>query len=507
MTTLHVVLFHGEGDWSCVALDVADDRGAELVGEGVAVPRRHGWRILLVMLLTGCRATPGRVAACEHPNTPMPRAVIGVRQILVDTAQETARHPVRSLVDGLLEPALGMQSLTYAILHKGLVQRLIPRPPPVSPGRPVVDPEELEEALHRVAGDDLRPADVALFIDGDEALAALDAAIDGATQRIDVLMYLWGGDAVGWHVARKLAARAGPHLPVRVLVDGGGSMFQGEPEGAGAGEVNAAACWLASQPHVRVVRVRNPYLRFDHRKLVLVDGRLAWSGGRNFTSEAFHVAHDLSYTLAGPLTGEIAVRYEQCWKDNGGPPGPATPPPESAVAPNAMARLVRTRPYESNLARTVYAAVREARHHVYAENPYFSDAKLLVELAKARRRGADVRVVLTLDSGNGAHDLANRATANWLLRAGVRVYLYPIRTHVKALSVDGVWAYMGTANFDTLSLRHNRELGVAVSHGPLIGELEQRLFHADFRPDWELREPLRLVGYEYFFELLASLTL
>src|SRR5215203_1640353 len=133
----------------------------------------------------------------------------------------------------------------------------------------------------------------------------------------------------------------------------------------------------------------------------------------------------------------MAGRYERFWQEQGGSPGPSTSPPSSSGSANALARLVRTRPYESNLARTVYSAVRNAQRHVYAENPYFSDSKLLVELAKARRRGADVRVVLTLDTGDSAHDIANRATANWLLRAGVRVYLFPGRTHVKAMSVDG----------------------------------------------------------------------
>src|SRR5205814_390011 len=151
------------------------------------------------------------------------------------------------------------------------------------------------------------------------------------------------------------------------------------------------------------------------------------------------------------------------WRRQGGPPGPPPPPSEPAAAPNTLARLVRTRPYEKNLARTVYAAVGRARHHIYVENPYFSDNELILKLVEARRRGVDVRAVMTLDSGSSLLDAANRSTVNRLLRAGIRVYLYPGQTHVKAMSVDGVWAYLGTGNFDRLSLRHNRELGVAVS--------------------------------------------
>jgi cardiolipin synthase len=308
-------------------------------------------------------------------------------------------------------------------------------------------------------------------------------------------------------VARLLAARAGPTLTVRVLVDGGGNLLQGEPRAATAGQVNAVVCWLAHQPFVRLIRTRNPFCRFDHRKLVLIDGRLVWSGGRNFTRGAFFEAHDLTYTLSGLLTAEVAARFERYWREQGGPPGEPPPPPPPADDANTRARLVRTRPYESNLAHTVYTAVERAQNHVYVENPYFSDNSLFIRLARARRRGVDVRVMLTLDSGSKLLDVANRATVNRLLRAGIRVYLYPGQTHVKALSVDGVWAYLGTGNFDALSLRHNRELGVAISHGPLVGELEERVFLTDFRPEWEVCRPLPLGGYEFIFEGLASLFL
>jgi len=114
---------------------------------------------------------------------------------------------------------------------------------------------------------------------------------------------------------------------------------------------------------------------------------------------------------------------------------------------------------------------------------------------------------LTLDTVSSAHDAANRVRANRLLRDCIRVYLYPGRTHVKATAVDGCWAYLGTGNFDPLSLRHNRELSVAVSHGPLVAEVQERLFLIDFRPEWELCERLRVAGYDYIAALLARIAL
>jgi phosphatidylserine/phosphatidylglycerophosphate/cardiolipin synthase-like enzyme len=173
-------------------------------------------------------------------------------------------------------------------------------------------------------------------------------------------------------------------------------------------------------------------------------------------------------------------------------------------APNAQARVVSTEPTKREFAKVLYEAVERAEHHIYAENPYFSDNHLIALLGKARARGADVRAVLTLDSDSSIFDRSNRITANRLLAAGVRVYLYPGRSHVKALAVDGVWAYTGTGNFDNFSLRHNRELGLAINDGPVIQELEERLFLSDFQPECELTTPLPVGPLDYLYEFLAS---
>ena len=149
-------------------------------------------------------------------------------------------------------------------------------------------------------------------------------------------------------------------------------------------------------------------------------------------------------------------------------------------------------------------AVLYSRHHVYAENPYFSDNHLIACWCKRSRRGADVRVVLTLDSDSRIFDRSNRVIANRLLAAGIRVYLYPGLMHAKVLAVDGVWAYTGTGNFDNLSLRHNRELGIVISEGRSSPRSNRRLFLADMPDEWEMTEPLPVGPLDYLAEFLAS---
>jgi cardiolipin synthase len=461
----------------------------------------------LVTVLSGCQVMPAQIATCRRADKAGPRPVIAFRQVLCDSVQETLRHPLRTLGAAITEPALITREAGTGLIYKHLGPHLWPAPGPISACRPTLDVDALEEELSRLTGHELQPAAISLLTDGNEALAALEQALDRATCQIDVVMYLWDNDPLGWEVAKRIAARASSTVQVRVLIDGGGNLLQGEPKTAKAGEVNTVVCWLAQQPNVRVIRTRNPFLRFDHRKLVLIDGRLVWSGGRNFTEEAFFRAHDLSYLLTGPLTRELASRYEEYWREQGGPPGAPALPAMQVAEPNTQARLVHTNPQERTLARSAYIAIDHAKHHIYVENPDFTDNRFFAKLVQARRRGVDVRVVITLQSGSRLIDLANRVTVNRLLQAGIRVYLYPGMTHVKAMTVDGVWAYLGTGNFDPQSMMHNRELGVAISHGALVTELEIRLFEVDLNPEWEVHQPLPWVPGEFAVEVLASLFL
>jgi cardiolipin synthase len=462
----------------------------------------HGWPLLVAFALAACRMPPVQPAGC-HGRAPSRQFAVA-RQVAADTALTAAAHPARSLYATVTEPLAYFRVWGAGIVKKRIVLKILGSPPPVACDRGTLDVAALEEKAQRVSKERASPADVRLYIDGGDARMALMNVIQCATFRLDVLMYLWGDDATGWDVARMLAAKASPSLPVRVLVDGGGNLIQGEPRGATPAELNRAVCWLAQQPCVTVLRIRNPLFRLDHRKLVVADNAIAFSGGRNFVDQSFVEDHDFSYTVAGPLATQMAATFDDFWQSQGGEASSAAAAPGPIEFVNAEARLVSTTPLRHEFARILYEAVAQAQRHVYLENPYFSDNALIALLARARHRGADVRVILTLDSGSKLFDRSNRVTANRLLSAGIRVYIYPRSMHAKALSVDGVWAYTGTANFNNLSLRHNRELGLAMSDGPIIHEFEERLFLADMQDEWELKEPLPVGPIDYLAEFIAS---
>jgi cardiolipin synthase len=458
--------------------------------------------VLITLVALGCRTSPARIAGCDARSAS--RRLTVARQVAADTFVTAAARPARSLYASLTEPGAFFYAWGSGLVEKRITLRRLNSPPPICADRPTLDTAALEADAQRVSRESPSPADVRLYIDGEDARSSLADVIESATCRLDVLMYLWGDDTIGWEVARHLASKASPCLPVRVLIDGGGNLMQGEPKDATTAEVNRAVCWLSEQPCVTVIRVRDPLYRLDHRKLVVTDNCVAWSGGRNFVDEAFFKSHDLSYTVSGPLAAEMAETFDDFWQLQGGSASPVTAGPTQPADANAEARLVRTTPTRHDFARILYETVAKSRHHVYVENPYFSDNHLIALLAKARNRGADVRAVLTLDSDSKIFNRSNRVIANRLLAAGVRVYLYPGMTHAKVLAVDGVWAYTGTGNFDNLSLRHNRELGLAINEGPIIQELEERLFLADMQDEWELTEPLPVGPLDYLAEFVAS---
>jgi cardiolipin synthase len=159
-----------------------------------------------------------------------------------------------------------------------------------------------------------------------------------------------------------------------------------------------------------------------------------------------------------------------------------------------VVRVVRTDvdPPIRTLKEAVYGAVDAARQHIYLENPYFDDRILARKLVAASARGVDVRAVLTMRGDVPTMNRFSAMTANALLRGGARVYLYPAMTHVKAMAVDGTMVYMGTGNFDDLSLRNNRELSLTVRGPEIVHRIEEGLFLHDMAVSEELHALLPL---------------
>ncbi len=168
--------------------------------------------------------------------------------------------------------------------------------------------------------------------------------------------------------------------------------------------------------------------------------------------------------------------------------------------------MLYTLPHDSQIYRAKLAAIRRARNHIYIENAYFSDDIILDELIEARHRGVDVRVIIPEQGNHPMMNLSNSTAVNTMLKNGIRVYLYPGMTHVKAAIFDG-WACVGSANLDAMSLRINREMNLATSDPETVDRLRQRLFEKDFAMSREVVEPLKLSWRHGLAELIADAAL
>jgi cardiolipin synthase len=193
---------------------------------------------------------------------------------------------------------------------------------------------------------------------------------------------------------------------------------------------------------------------------------------------------------------QLDAIFAERWKSLGGCRAPACIPAALAddVVPNAAVRIVRTDvdPTIRTLKEAVFGAVDTARHHIYLENCYFDAPILVKKLVAARARGVDVRAILTMRGDVRTMNKYAAMTANALLKGGVRVYLYPAMTHVKAMVVDGTMVYMGTGNYDDLSLRNNRELSMTVRGPEIVQQIEEGLFLRDMAVSEELHALLPL---------------
>jgi cardiolipin synthase len=386
------------------------------------------------------------------------------------------------------------------------IERLAVRAREMAP-RSLLPPHDRDCGLH--APEDLggafggppTPVRLTLIPSSEGAIQSLLGLIATARQRIDLMMYAWEDDPTGREVAAALAARARQGVRVRLLVDRTAFLIHNAPAAENFCTFLDA---LRDVPNVSVIESPGTFLRFDHRKLAVVDGRAAWSGGMILTEVARRRWHNFAFLAEGPVVAQYDGLFEERWREQGGCPaaldaiGPGTP-----IAPNATARMIRTDVGIRSLKDAIYHAVDHAQHHIYLENPYFSDEILTDKLVAARERGVDVRAVLTLRGNVQRLNRYETLTANRLLRGGVRVFLFPAMTHVKALSADGVWAYIGSGNFDELSLRNNREVALSVTSPTVVCALDQSLFLPDMAISEELTALLPMPPHRLLLELFA----
>jgi len=298
-------------------------------------------------------------------------------------------------------------------------------------------------------------------------------AIAGATRGILLEMYIFDDDEVGRSFADALIERARSGIPVRVMYDSLGSLdtddalFDRMREGGVDLLEYHPVRWLA--PRRLTIRRRN------HRKLLVVDGRVAFVGSMNITRGSRNPSEpgflDTGLEIEGPIVLDLVKIFGRTWKQERGSNPlaerfPEPPSIEEGGIPAAALGSERWRNRRS-VGRAFWYAIHRARHRVWISNSYFVPAGRFVRaLLAARARGADVRVVVPATPDVAGIYYATRAYFTQLLRGGVRIFeRHQGVLHAKTAVIDGVWCTVGSYNLDHLSLRHNLELtAIALDH-------------------------------------------
>jgi cardiolipin synthase len=320
---------------------------------------------------------------------------------------------------------------------------------------------------------------VRVLPDGDTAYPAMLAAIAGARHSVTLLTYIFHNDAAGEVFVQALAAAQARGVRVRVLVDAVGLRYR--PTGV-LGRLRALGIPCAAFLPPRFSRVLSQVNLRNHRKILVVDGALGFTGGMNISANHWlglkpvAPAHCLHFELRGPVVSDMQRTFATDWAFTTGEGLHGAPwfVPPVACGP-VLARGVTDGPDADigHMRQLILGALAVAQVRVRIVTPYFlPDQVLLSTLQTTALRGVAVDIVLPVRSNLPLLDWAMRPQFDGLLAAGCRVHLSPAPfDHAKLLLVDDVWSLIGSTNWDARSLRLNFEYNIECHDPALVREL------------------------------------
>ena len=405
--------------------------------------------------MIGLRLVEMRTAPCTGNHVaPAARSLRAALVLLLSVGATACLSSKR--LSYIYEPTYGVESPQFANALEGLACRMVPG------------------------------NEVTLLNDGDELFPALRKAMEEAKCSINIETYIFAEGTVGDAFARLLADKARQGVAVRLLVDG---------VGARLGRL---------EPYMRVngvrVEIYKPLTVFTlhrigdrtHRKIVTVDGRVAFTGGFAFDDRWQGHARDaaewrdVAVRLEGPIVSQLQRVFMQDWMHTTGEvlhDDGQFPPVE--MPGNVLAQAVASSGADpSSLAKLHYfAPIQAARRRIWIENAYFvPDRDFRRALMRAAERGVDVRLLVPGRLTDiRAVRWASRYHYRELLRAGVRIYEYrPTMLHSKLMVVDGIFTSIGSMNFVSRTMKKNAEANVAI-YDRAFAQLVEAVYEEDLQ--------------------------
>ena len=334
-----------------------------------------------------------------------------------------------------------------------------------------------------------------LLIDGPAFFPRMLADIEAAQSDVHIIIFGFKAGEIGSRFRDLLIKKVGEGIPVRLMVEG----FYSQP-GLGSRSLYREL----REGGVQIVANQGGFLdldgllgerkidwrfddfgHFDHRKIVVVDGRVAFVGGPgiedHYNDDRFH---DIMLRLEGPIVSQLQAVFLLSWHFQGGPLDLAggldrffPPIPDGA---GTRMQILHNNPGEGHLPIKVafQAAVDAATERLYVISPYLSDHGILRGLSDAARRGVKVRAIVP----SNPHSLpASASVRHWfqgLQDAGVDLREHPEMAHAKVVLSDDT-VLVGTANLDALSLRQNWEMQLRIEDREVAELFARELFDRD----------------------------
>ncbi|WP_198970387.1 cardiolipin synthase [Xylophilus sp. ASV27] len=360
-------------------------------------------------------------------------------------------------------------------------------------------------------------SDVRLLVGGAQTFDALFEAIRAARRHVHLEYYIFEPDGIGTALRDLLVQKARQGVKVRLLVDALGSKRLGRRFLA---PLRAAGAEVGLFHDTRIGRRLRPVINFrTHRKIVVCDGTLGFTGGLNITDEEDErrrpdAYHDVHLRLQGNAVRWLQTVFLEDWSYATGEHWRRTTQEEFAEllppsSPGAHpVQIIASGPDNEREAihRMLVAAIHVARRRVWLTTPYFVPGPpTLMALTNAALRGVDVRVLVPRRSDSAVVSAAARSYFDELIGAGVKVWEYQARMlHSKTMLVDDDCGFIGTANFDNRSFRLNYEI-CALVYGPALTVALGAQFEHDLRQSQRVSARRRLPFWQRLGDATARL--
>jgi cardiolipin synthase len=341
------------------------------------------------------------------------------------------------------------------------------------------------QTMHALTGSALSEGNrVEILRNGVQIFPSMLAAIRGAKKTINLEFYIYWDGEIGRTFAEALAERARAGVKVNVVLDAVGSSAMSEDLILFMQRNGIATEWYHPLRWYTISHINHR----THRKLLIVDGEVGFSGGvgiaDNWLGDADSKDHwrETVVRVEGPVVTQMQFAFMDNWvKSRGELLTGLDYFPKLEPRGTCLTQVLKSSPSEgSSAAKLMYiVSIVSAQKSIYLNSAYFvPDTDTVRAFEGAVRRGVDVRVIVP-----GEHtDVpivrhAGRLQYTHLLRRGVRIFEYlPTMMHAKTMVVDGIWTTVGSSNFDDRSFRLNDEVNVNVYDEGIAAQMEQMFF-------------------------------